>query len=70
MPDAAPLGETLLEASVRAIVTASFVNNPSGGKVETVLTFATQRLPPVAVFLRELEAEDFCFGAIATPSQL
>ena len=42
-PDAGPFGETLLEASVRAIVAASFVNRPSGGCVASVLTFDTQR---------------------------
>jgi hypothetical protein len=30
-PDAGPLGETLLDASVLAIVEASFVKSPSGG---------------------------------------
>jgi hypothetical protein len=31
MPEPGPLGETLLEASVLAIVAALFVNNPGGG---------------------------------------
>lgn len=44
MPDADPLGETFFEARVRAIVDALRVNNPAGGWVESVLTFATHRL--------------------------
>jgi len=43
MPDPGPLGEILLEARVRAMVLASLVNNPGGGKVETVFTRAIQR---------------------------
>jgi len=44
IPDAAPFGDTFLEASERAISGALFVKRPFGGKVETVFTFATQRL--------------------------
>ncbi|HET9406900.1 MAG TPA: hypothetical protein VFO39_06645 [Candidatus Sulfotelmatobacter sp.] len=52
IPDPGPLGETRFEASDRAMVAASFVNNPFGGSVETVFTLATQRLPdPLRVFL-------------------
>ena len=40
IPEAGPLGETSFEASVRAIVAASFVNNPGGGCVESVVTLA------------------------------
>ena len=40
MPDPGPLGETLFEARDRAIVSASLVKRPGGGKVETVLTLA------------------------------
>ena len=43
MPEAGPLGETRFEASVRAIVAASFLNSPSGGCVESVVTVFTQR---------------------------
>jgi hypothetical protein len=43
MPEAGPFGETLLDASVRAIVCASFVNSPSGGCVDSVLTLETHR---------------------------
>jgi hypothetical protein len=45
MPDAGPFGETFFEASVRAIVAASFLNNPSGGWVasEIAVTSADQR---------------------------
>jgi hypothetical protein len=68
MPDAAPLGETFLDASVRAIVGASFVNKPSGGKVETVLTFDTQRLGLFVVFRRAPVAVDFFLIAMFTPS--
>jgi len=41
MPEPGPFGETRLEASVRAIVVALFVNNPAGGWVESVFTRAT-----------------------------
>lgn len=41
MPDPGPFGETFLEARVRAIVEALFVNNPDGGCVESVLTLDT-----------------------------
>ncbi|MGA8538559.1 MAG: hypothetical protein WB566_03625, partial [Terriglobales bacterium] len=43
IPDSGPLGETFPDASVRAIVTALFVNSPGGGCVESVVTVATQR---------------------------
>jgi hypothetical protein len=45
MPEAGPFGETFFEARDRAMVAASLVKRPSGGKVETVLTVATQRWP-------------------------
>lgn len=51
MPEPGPLGETFFEASVLAIVAAGFVNNPSGGWVESVCTRAIHLLE-VAVFLR------------------
>jgi len=38
IPDAGPLGETLFDASERAMVSGSLVNNPSGGCVESVFT--------------------------------
>ena len=44
MPDCGPLGETLFEARDLAIVAASFLNKPGGGKVETVFTPATHLL--------------------------
>ena len=47
MPEPGPLGETLFEAKVLAIVLALLVNNPAGGWVESVFTFATH-----LVFLR------------------
>jgi hypothetical protein len=62
MPDPGPLGETFFDASERAIVSASFVNSPLGGNVETVLTDATHRLPE-RPFTRDcaLEDRDFPF---------
>lgn len=57
IPDAAPFGETFLEARDRVIAGALFVNSPFGGKVETVFTRATHRLtlfffePPKLFFL-------------------
>jgi hypothetical protein len=40
MPEVGPFGETFLEAKVFAMVAALFVNNPAGGRVESVLTLA------------------------------
>jgi len=51
MPDAGPLGETRFDASVRAIVPASFVKSPLGGCVESVFTLATHCFFPVDFFL-------------------
>ena len=42
-PEADSFGETFFDASDLAIAMALFVNRPSGGRVESVLTFATQR---------------------------
>ena len=44
MPDTGPLGETRFDASVRAIVAASFVKSPFGGCVEPVFIAATHLL--------------------------
>jgi hypothetical protein len=44
-PDPGPFGETFLEARVRAMVAALFVNNPDGGCVESVLTLDTHLFP-------------------------
>jgi hypothetical protein len=41
MPEAGPFGETFREASVRAIVAASFLKRPSGGWVASVFTDET-----------------------------
>ena len=41
IPDSGPLGETHFEARDRAMVATLLVNNPLGGKVDTVLTAAT-----------------------------
>jgi hypothetical protein len=49
MPEPGPLGENFFEARDRAMVAASLVKRPSGGKVETVLTVATQRWPDLAL---------------------
>jgi len=43
IPDLGPLGETFFDARVRATVAASLLNRPSGGCVESVVTFATHR---------------------------
>ena len=43
-PEVSPFGETSFDASLLAIVEAFFVNNPSGGWVESVLTVATHLL--------------------------
>ena len=43
MPDPGPLGETFFEARLLAIVLASLVKSPGGGKVDTVFTPAIQR---------------------------
>jgi hypothetical protein len=43
MPELGPLGETLFEAKLLAMVLALLVNNPGGGWVESVFTFATHR---------------------------
>src|SRR6516165_5613302 len=43
MPDPGPLGDTRFDASERAISSGDFVNKPSGGCVESVLTSLTQR---------------------------
>ena len=49
IPEAGPFGETLRDASVLAIVAASFVKRPASGCVESVFTDATQRF--VVAFL-------------------
>src|SRR6266567_1231901 len=41
IPDCGPFGETLLEAKTLAIVAAFFLNRPSGGCVESVVTDRT-----------------------------
>ena len=43
MPEPGPFGDTFREARVLAIVAAFFLNNPSGGKVDSVFTRATHR---------------------------
>jgi hypothetical protein len=43
MPDAGPLGETFFDARLRAISSGVLVKSPSGGWVESVVTFFTQR---------------------------
>src|SRR5262245_9367149 len=53
IPDPIPFGLTFLLARLRAIDSAFFVNSPSGGNVETVLT-------PCTHF--------FCFAINITPS--
>ena len=41
MPEPIPPGLTLFRAMIRATLSASLANVPSGGKVETVFTFET-----------------------------
>jgi hypothetical protein len=55
MPELGPFGETFFEAKVLAMVLALFVNNPGGGYVESVFTFATHR-----VFLAVIRPQDPC----------
>jgi hypothetical protein len=43
MPEPGPFGDTFRDANVLAIVAALFLNNPSGGKVDSVFTRATHR---------------------------
>jgi hypothetical protein len=43
MPDCGPLGDTFLEAKVRATTEAFLLNKPAGGCVESVFTLATHR---------------------------
>jgi hypothetical protein len=49
IPDPGPFSETLFDASCRAIVSASFVNSPSDGYVETVLTLLTHFFGATAI---------------------
>ena len=55
------MGETLFDASDLAMVGASFVKRPFGGKVETVLTPATHRLLPRLFVLDFWARELDCF---------
>ena len=41
MPEPGPLGDTFVEARLRAMVAALLVNKPAGGWVESVCTLAT-----------------------------
>jgi hypothetical protein len=43
-PEPGPFGDTFFDARVLAMVAALFVNNPSGGCVESVLTVRTHFL--------------------------
>ena len=45
IPEAGPFGETLFDASERAMVSGSLVNNPSEGCVESVVTRPDHFLP-------------------------
>ena len=55
------MGETVFDASDLAMVGASFVKRPFGGKVETVLTPATHRLLPRLFVLGFWARELDCF---------
>ena len=50
MPELIPLGLTFFEAMCRAIVSASLVNMPFLGKVDSVVTLLTHRLLPLLLF--------------------
>lgn len=50
MPEPGPFGETFFEASERAISGAPLVKRSSGGCVESVVTFFTQRFLSDLVF--------------------
>lgn len=60
IPEPGPFGDTLHDANARAIVLASFVNRPACGCVESVLTFATQRLSAARVLPREPAFRRLC----------
>jgi hypothetical protein len=59
MPDPGPLGETLFEAKVLAIVLALLVNSPGGGWVESVVTYATHLFFRTVFFLTVIVPEDY-----------
>jgi hypothetical protein len=59
MPEPGPLGETLFEAKVLAIVPALLVNNPAGGWVESVVTFATHLFLLTVFFLAVIAPQDY-----------
>lgn len=56
MPEDGPLGETFLDASDRAMTVALLLKSPSGGWVESVVTFFTHRFFAGSFFA---EAFDF-----------
>jgi hypothetical protein len=43
IPDPGPFGDTFFEASSRAMISGDFVNSPSRGCVESVVTVFTHR---------------------------
>lgn len=57
IPEPGPFGETFLDARELAIVFASFVKSPGGGKVETVFTCPDHRFVFLSEFLFEAFAE-------------
>jgi hypothetical protein len=58
MPEPGPLGETLFEAKLLAIVLALLVNSPGGGWVESVVTFATHLFFPTVLFLTVIAPQE------------
>ena len=53
IPEPGPLGDTRFDASDLAISCGDFVKRPSGGCVESVLTFLTQRFfATIAILLK------------------
>jgi hypothetical protein len=47
IPEPGPFGDTFLDARVRAIVGALFLNSPAGGYVDSVFTLPDHRLAPL-----------------------
>jgi len=69
IPEPGPLGETCFDASLRAMVCGSHVNNPSGGWVESVFTLLTHFLcaraihsPPLQCRLKNCTARSCCLA--------
>ena len=67
IPDPGPLGETFLDARDLAIVSASLVKSPGGGKVETVFTCPDHRFVfPVEFLFGAFVARDMIDSPIVS----